>query len=574
MAVKASKPKKQKALPVEVLELDYQLAELPSSQHRAGLAGLVLMVEHLKRQGTNKGVCELTRLDEQGATLRVDRVGLESLFDVTYAAVRGQRESYKKAKKAKTKEEIPPIGEELREITDPKTGVTKTVTVYFYPTCTPKGAFLAEYDPTANDAGDGLWVKLWRDMVWGILRKKPTTRTPYTARADRKPTKDADQAWAALLKPSHHTVDLPSTYYIGARAANAEMIPFKDRARLQFLLHFWSFVAQIYVPAVMALDKEMGSKLDLNRGYALAVPDVARLQTFCAALPRVLEHGRGMERTGYRPRDSVITVAAEGALDLYDRLTRQIALQTGGDRTSRLVLGIDVIHVAEAGDDVVIKSTSRIDPDLNQADEYARIRSYLWNPLFRKQRVLNILAEPERRRPKRPWYAGFDSLLTRTPHELGFSADTFKHDARESFKYEENLMDENNNPATLAQEVAEDGADASAPPNATPAVLVYKVIGNYLRRKLKSKHDVDWEDIAKGKISKEDYHDLRRKLARDAFFAVRSRTGEDFVDYFASTLCSVPQNLREEHFALLAHELHHNGEEVRTLTMLALSARG
>jgi len=70
------------------------------------------------------------------------------------------------------------------------------------------------------------------------------------------------------------------------------------------------------------------------------------------------------------------------------------------------------------------------------------------------------------------------------------------------------------------------------------------------------------------------YYDLRRKLARDAFFAVRSRTGEDFVDYFASTLCSVSQNLREEHFALLAHELHHNREEVRTLTMLALSARG
>ena len=33
----------------DVLELDYQLAELPSSQHRAGLAGLVLMVDWLKK---------------------------------------------------------------------------------------------------------------------------------------------------------------------------------------------------------------------------------------------------------------------------------------------------------------------------------------------------------------------------------------------------------------------------------------------------------------------------------------------------------------------------------------------
>ena len=44
---------KKKTVPgIEVLELDYNLAELPSSQHRAGLAGLVLMVQWLKRQGT------------------------------------------------------------------------------------------------------------------------------------------------------------------------------------------------------------------------------------------------------------------------------------------------------------------------------------------------------------------------------------------------------------------------------------------------------------------------------------------------------------------------------------------
>ena len=39
---------KKKTVPgIEVLELDYSLAELPSSQHRAGLAGLVLMVQWL-----------------------------------------------------------------------------------------------------------------------------------------------------------------------------------------------------------------------------------------------------------------------------------------------------------------------------------------------------------------------------------------------------------------------------------------------------------------------------------------------------------------------------------------------
>jgi CRISPR-associated protein Cmx8 len=151
-----------------------------------------------------------------------------------------------------------------------------------------------------------------------------------------------------------------------------------------------------------------------------------------------------------------------------------------------------VIHVAEAGDDVIIKSTSRIEPDMNQTDEYARVRTYMWNPLFRRQRVLNILSDSGR-----PWYAGFDSLLTRTPHELGFSADTFSHDAKESFKYEENLMDENDDAMPPTRGDTEDGADESAPPpHATCEVLVYKVVGNYLSRKLKSKHELEWTRAA------------------------------------------------------------------------------
>ena len=58
-------PKKKTTPGIEVLELDYNLAELPSSQHRAGLAGLVLMVQWLKRQGAHKGICEITQLAAQ-----------------------------------------------------------------------------------------------------------------------------------------------------------------------------------------------------------------------------------------------------------------------------------------------------------------------------------------------------------------------------------------------------------------------------------------------------------------------------------------------------------------------------
>ena len=84
---------KKKIIPeIEVLELDYNLAELPSSQHRAGLAGLVLMVQWLKRQGTHKGTCEIIRLSERGATLRINQEGLAALFDEVYAASKEEQE--------------------------------------------------------------------------------------------------------------------------------------------------------------------------------------------------------------------------------------------------------------------------------------------------------------------------------------------------------------------------------------------------------------------------------------------------------------------------------------------------
>src|SRR5438132_846894 len=111
-----------------ILELDYNLAELPSAQHRAGLAGLVLMMRWLERQPKRKGVCELARIDSNGADVRFDQTGIRELFDQTYAASREEQERDSKlAKKKKdgTKEEIPPIREEQRTVVSPKTGKSR-----------------------------------------------------------------------------------------------------------------------------------------------------------------------------------------------------------------------------------------------------------------------------------------------------------------------------------------------------------------------------------------------------------------------------------------------------------------
>ncbi len=541
----------------EVLEIDYQLAELPSSQHRAGLAGLVLMVRWLQRQGTNKGICELTRLDSLGGKLRINDLGLEALFNEVYGAYNEERE-YPKPFKNEA-----PLREESKEITDDKTGKIKVKTVYIYSMPVPKGAFLTDLDPSAN-GNKGVWIRLWRDMVWSIFRGVPATRKPFKDRADGKQPDDAAKTWNDLAQPFHYSVDLPSTYFIGAQASNAENVPFKDRARFQFLLHFWPFAAQTYVPALINNEGERDFV-----GYALAIPDVANLEWFCEELPKALKHNRGVELSGYRPRGCVVDLAVEGALDILSLLRARIAVQEGERATSDLVLGVDVIHVEKQGNNIRLLGTSRIDPEANMIDEYARLRHGLWNPLFRKKRLLNLING-------HPWHTGFDGILSRASYEQSIGSKTFRHDARESFKNDVEPTNEEAHKEMLEPEEPPDAGpiDFDSSPVLTFEELIYRLVGTYISRKLKNKYQLEWSSVKGDPNKRAAYEESKQKIARDAFLAVRSRTAADFADYFASTLCSVPQHMGEKHFETLARALHDETDRVRTLTMLALSARG
>ncbi|KYC43860.1 hypothetical protein WA1_01525 [Scytonema hofmannii PCC 7110] len=77
------------------LELSYQLVALPCAQHRAGLAGLVLMVQELHHQSwfleRQGAMIELEDLNELGVTLRSNLEGLKALFDFTYKAFEEER---------------------------------------------------------------------------------------------------------------------------------------------------------------------------------------------------------------------------------------------------------------------------------------------------------------------------------------------------------------------------------------------------------------------------------------------------------------------------------------------------
>lgn len=556
--------KKTKETP-DILELDYQLAELPSSQHRAGLAGLVLMVRWLQKLPEQKrqGICEITRIDERGATLRLNQQGLADLFNEVYAASK-EEQARDQVLKNKQKEIIPPLREEPRTMTDEK-GKTKEKTVYIYEVVVPRGAFLADISCDQSfDGKNGMWIKLWRDLVWSIFRGVPATRVPYEDRAENKQPKDVADAWENLLEPSEYAVDLPSTYFIGAQAANAENVPFKDRARFQFLLHFWQFVAQIYVPAVINNE----GKRDFV-GYALAIPDVAELASFCDEFPQMMRE-RGIELSGYRPRDCIVDVAIESALDVMRRLHERIAIKEGGAITHDLILGVDVVHLEKQGNNIRLWSSSRLDPDQPMIDAYANWRGRLWDATFRRHRLLNLVNE-------RNWFAGFATVFGTLPYEQTIGSKNFRHDARESFgEFKQDF------PSTATQ-YEEDNVTDTIAANETPTetksitteFAVYQLVGTYLTKKLKGKYGLEWSDIKGNPAKEKDYQEMKEKIARDAFLAIRSRSNkEDFIEYFAATICSVSQHLNQQAYLKVAEDLFNRTEDIRTLTMLALSARG
>ncbi|MCM1983963.1 type I-MYXAN CRISPR-associated protein Cmx8 [Lyngbya confervoides] len=547
---------KTKQLPaVDVLTLDYQLAKLPSSQHRAGLAGLVLVLQWMERQPEFKqkaeagAICKLTRLEDKGATLDLNQAGLEALFDEIYAASTEEQERAQPLKN-RQKEVIPPLREEEREEIDKK-GKQKIKKVYIYPVVVPKGSFLADvsYDPS-SDGKNGHWIKLWRDMVWSILRGVPATRKPFEARAEEAATDDIAKVWKQLVQPEEYTVDLPSTYFLGAQANNAENIPFKDRARFQFLLHFWLFAAQIYVPAVVNNE----GKRDFV-GYAVAIPDIAYLQWFCEELPIILSD-RSPELSGYRPRDCIVDLAVESALDMMKRLRDHLTQTTGEQAIASAVLGIDVIHTEKQGNNIRLLSMARLDPEEKMIDEYTQIRQNFWSPLFRRQCLLNLVNHS-------PWYSGFDALLCTLPYELSIENEYFRRDVRkkvEALSEEQKKMSE----TTIAIES-----------------MVFQLVKNYVGRKLKSKYDLEWKSEWKGlkqeNLNKQPgyakYTEMKAKVAKSAFLDVRSRTEQtDFINYFVSSLCSVPQHMKSESFVALTQALYQDTDKIRTLTLLALSA--
>lgn len=522
------------------ISIRWELAELPSSQHKAGLAGLALCVRFLNRNPAAKGVCEVAALDASGLTLRVDSDGMQALFDELYAASLEEQE-----REAPLKDREKQIIEPKRTVDRVLTtkGKEKTKTFYIYDAVVPLGDIVASWDKPPSGERQ-LWLKLWRDFLWTVVRGVPATREPYDLRANGTPPKDGCSMWLDLATAPASGVDLPSTYYLGAQAKTAEMASFRDVARYQFLLHFWPVVVPLYRPE--SIDRD--GKREFT-GYAVAVPEIVDLEGFVSGWSTLMQE-RSTAVSGYIPRDAVIDLAGEAGLDVARRILSVIRRQEGQHATAQWVSGVEVYHVEKEGNNVRLRSLQRVDLRRDRADAYGRCKDAYWSTVFRRQRIANLLED-------RPWWSGFGRLCAQTPKELTVEDTKFRHDCRVAMTEVEMKETTDDEPKTLEQ-------------------LVYQAVRTYVLGRLSSKYGLKWSDVGANPALKSDYEDKKSKLAREAFLAVRSRTGDDFVSYFTATLCAVPQRLGEHGYLELARALANESEveRIRSLTLLALSANG
>lgn len=540
----------------EILTLDFNLAELPSAQHRAGLAGLILMIRELEkqewfeiRQEEKGALLSIENLDQYGAKIQLNLEGLIALFDLAYLSFTEERKSKSKIKEFKKIEEI-----EIEE-----NGKKKIQKYYFYEVITPTGGFLAQWDKSEKQ----VWIKIWRDMFWSIIKGVPATRNPFNNRCDLNLnggdscSKDVESIWKNLQK-AEKTTGQSGAFYLGAMAINAENVATDDLIKWQFLLHFWAFVAQVYCPSI--LDKD--GKRNFN-GHVIVIPDIANLEDFCDQLPDVLSN-RNPQAFGFRPQESVIDIPEEGALDLLNLIKQQIAKKVGSGTLSDLILGVEVIHAEKQGNSIKLHSVSYLQPIEEQVNDYNNIKNFYYCPWFRRQRLLNLINSKfdldSQSWLKPPPWDGFGDLLSRIPQKwLKENNSYFSHDARQLFTQEGGF---NMTATTKTREYAE---------------IVYKVIKGFILRKLDSKYHYKWNKERgiftenNKQVSQKDLDDATHKIVNEAFLSIRSRTEQRaFIDYFVSTLYPY---VRQEEFVDFAQKLFQDTDEIRSLTLLALSSQ-
>ncbi len=539
--------------------LNFDPHVLPTAQHRAGLAGLLIGIKSLERRGREPRP-EVT-VDRHGTVeLGLTEESLQTLFDCLYAATSETVWVPKVRTNRKTGQPVEPL--DRRERVEEKTGgKPKVIEEYAYPQVVPAGLPLQDLGMPAH------WLKLWRDIIWNVLRAIPTTRGPYEARAVGKPAKDAVEAWKAIIRGV--TGDVKGHMYLGAQEATADAVPFRGQASENLLLHFWPLVMGLGLGVALKIDN--GQVKQEQTGYVITIPDVHDLEwfreDFAAATAQLDDQAHPYFKE--RPRSSVLALPQEGGLDYVARLSAVAKARAAGSSVAMSLSGTEVYCMKTGGQQPRLASVGRLSVTRDVLERYESASRSRQTPTFRRQLILNVL-------DRVPWYRAFNRLFDDLPDAFFVgSGQWFGADATSMFEQQVHAAGGMVSTTTSSNQTEFDLARR-----------VRDMVRAYVRHRTEERSGITWESFkddrqptASGGMrvnTPTKYSEAQERVCTDAFFQLRAtRSREDFIAYFTGTICSVPQFLPEAEYQGIAVALLRRDdtwEDIKSLSMLAISA--
>ena len=615
---------KKTQVQIAEITLDFDLHDLPTAQHRAGLAGLILQIDAMGPKGyprAEKPVPVLKELTATSAKITFTPESIQGVFNELYAA-KPVEVVVATRWPGETK---PKPGVYFAKKKDPKTGEMKEVPGFAYDVVQPRAPALLRHLEGSGEA----WLELWRQMVWSIPRggNNVRSRAPFIDCAEGRPCGEGATAWAqivdfreALAKSRFKTSPISGALMLGAQAVNAEGVPFSGRVDHNLLLHFWQLVVLTFVPQVVAKKDAKVERL----GYVLAIPDVANLREFLAEFTEILQ-GLRSDDPKHTPRNALLDLPAQAGLEVLRRLrdgklkeetnpgeadpgeskslARGLRADQRRDRIDRrkthqglaagkgvrewgnCVHAVETYHMFKLGNNVKLLNHSRVAGRPGLVEDYERIDKNYRSPLFRAGLMRALLGE-------RPWHWGMVDLFAEYPYHFFLEIEgktpkflpRFGRDARALF-------------ATHQKELEMIDPNEMDEHDATKRLgtIVRNVVDSYVKRRAARKLGLDWDDFKieetdgrKRKVAPdpEKFAQQQRRVCDDAFLQIRSRHDEDFVQFFAGSICAVPHyfDARAGDLPFLMQILMtppprdpvappvRNRDDIKTLAMLALSA--
>jgi CRISPR-associated protein Cmx8 len=412
----------------ETVQLTYDLYTLPTAQHRAGLAGLLVVLDVMRRTVGMEGLPEIQKPEPGLIRFELTQADLQQIFDYLYTA------SVEEQSAAHQRKDQSPLRVDVIDITDAKTGKVNQQKRYIYPAVVPGAPFLR---------GLGMpevWLKLWREAVWSTLRGIPKTRGPYNERSRNERVTEATKLWSQLLRgqrpapdASPYVADVASSVYLGAQAHNAELVPYCGRPSENLLLHFWPVVMGVGEAYRIEFNKTTEKFEEKPAGFVLAIPDVAELDGFVKDFGASVDQLSAKIR-GYRPQDAICALPAEGGLLYLHHLGAIAKHKLAGGELRFSVSGVEVSLIRRTGKTITVLASDRVPADPVLLDAYEAQVKDCADLALRASLLRNLLDGV-------PCYSGLGRLFNTADARrfLGTGGGRFAAAVRRKFDMEENV---------------------------------------------------------------------------------------------------------------------------------------